>query len=155
MDRIFIDSSIFVSHCMVADETFIHLLEKDGEIYTSPGVLEESLYKSLLLRCEEVYKRPDKHLLKARFEKEGENFEPVLHYFNDFLKRLSDIGTLTVVPVNASIFFLSLECSRKFRLLPNDALIAATCKHHGIDRIATFDSDFERVDFLEIIKTRS
>ncbi|MGB2843081.1 MAG: PIN domain-containing protein [Halobacteriota archaeon] len=30
-------------------------------------------------------------------------------------------------------------------------LIAATCKHYGIDKIATFDPDFKRVDFLEII----
>ncbi|HDM36545.1 MAG TPA: PIN domain-containing protein, partial [Candidatus Syntrophoarchaeum butanivorans] len=35
--------------------------------------------------------------------------------------------------------------------LPNDALIAATCKYHGITRIATFDDDFRRVDFLEVI----
>jgi len=40
---------------------------------------------------------------------------------------------------------------KKYKLLPNDALIAATCKHRGINKIATFDSDFERVDFLEII----
>ncbi|MGB7533562.1 MAG: type II toxin-antitoxin system VapC family toxin [Halobacteriota archaeon] len=39
----------------------------------------------------------------------------------------------------------------KYGLLPNDALIAATCKHYGITKIATFDSDFERIDFLEVI----
>ena len=39
----------------------------------------------------------------------------------------------------------------KYGLLPNDALIAATCKHHGIKKIATFDADFERVDFLEVV----
>ena len=39
-----------------------------------------------------------------------------------------------------------------YRLLPNDALITATCKHHGIRKIATFDSDFKRADFLEIIE---
>ena len=44
-----------------------------------------------------------------------------------------------------------LEVMEKYRLLPNDALIAATCKHHGIRKIATFDPDFKRVDFLEII----
>ena len=38
----------------------------------------------------------------------------------------------------------------KYKLLPNDALIAATCKHHGIKKIATFDPDFKRVDFLEV-----
>ena len=39
----------------------------------------------------------------------------------------------------------------KYKLLPNDALIVATCKHYGINKIATFDPDFKRVDFLEII----
>jgi len=38
-----------------------------------------------------------------------------------------------------------------YHLLPNDALIAVTCRHHGIDTIATFDDDFRRVDFLNVI----
>ena len=38
-----------------------------------------------------------------------------------------------------------------YKLLPNDALIAATCKYYGIRKIATFDEDFKRVDFLEVI----
>jgi len=41
--------------------------------------------------------------------------------------------------------------SKLYGLLPNDALIAATCKHHEIRKIATFDPDFKRVDFLEVI----
>ncbi len=44
------------------------------------------------------------------------------------------------------------EIVKSLVLLPNDALIAATCKHYGIRKIATFDSDFKRVDFLEIVK---
>jgi predicted nucleic acid-binding protein len=36
--------------------------------------------------------------------------------------------------------------------IPNDALITATCKHHGIRKIATFDPDFKRVDFLEEVE---
>jgi predicted nucleic acid-binding protein len=38
----------------------------------------------------------------------------------------------------------------QFNLLPNDALIAATCKSYGINDIATFDNDFKRVDFLNV-----
>jgi hypothetical protein len=45
-----------------------------------------------------------------------------------------------------------LNVFRRHKLLPNDALIAATCKHHGIKKIATFDEDFRRVDFLEVIE---
>ncbi|MBU7010258.1 MAG: PIN domain-containing protein [Theionarchaea archaeon] len=40
--------------------------------------------------------------------------------------------------------------SYAFSLLPNDALIAATCKFYGIRRIATYDKDFEKVDFLKV-----
>nr|WP_290899961.1 PIN domain-containing protein [Ferroglobus sp.] len=29
-------------------------------------------------------------------------------------------------------------------------MIAATCKHYRIKKIATFDEDFGRVDFLEV-----
>jgi len=31
-------------------------------------------------------------------------------------------------------------------------LIAATCRHYGIRKIATFDEDFKRVDFLEVVE---
>lgn len=39
-----------------------------------------------------------------------------------------------------------------YRLLPNDALIATTCKYFNLNKIATFDSDFDRVDFLEKVE---
>ncbi|KUK05323.1 MAG: putative ribonuclease VapC, partial [Archaeoglobus fulgidus] len=47
---------------------------------------------------------------------------------------------------------LVLEIMERYRLLPNDALIAATCKHYGIKKIATFDEDFRRVDFLQVVE---
>ena len=44
------------------------------------------------------------------------------------------------------------EIMIKYRLLPQDALIAATCNYYGIKKIATFDDDFKRVDFLEVVE---
>jgi len=41
---------------------------------------------------------------------------------------------------------------RGYGFLPNDAIIVATCKYYGIGKIATFDDDFKRVDFLEIVR---
>ncbi|QDA31533.1 PIN domain-containing protein [Thermococcus indicus] len=38
---------------------------------------------------------------------------------------------------------------RKYRLMPSDAQIVLTCRNYGIEKIATFDSDFKRVDFLK------
>ena len=39
----------------------------------------------------------------------------------------------------------------RYNLTPNDAMIAATCEHHGIEKIATYDKDFTRLDFLKVI----
>ncbi len=58
---------------------------------------------------------------------------------------------MVVLELNEEIFDVSKEIIKEYLLLPNDALIAATCKHQGINKIATFDSDFKRVDFLEMI----
>lgn len=41
---------------------------------------------------------------------------------------------------------------RDYGLLPNDALIAVSCRFHGIREIASFDDDFRRVDFLKIVE---
>ncbi len=40
---------------------------------------------------------------------------------------------------------------QRYRLLPFDALIAATCQFNGIKSIATFDRDFRRLDILKTI----
>ena len=58
---------------------------------------------------------------------------------------------LIVLELNEAIFEASKEIIKRYYLLPNDALIAATYKSYGIKKIATFDSDFKRVDFLVIL----
>jgi len=68
----------------------------------------------------------------------------------DILEDLTST-TIKVLYVNEEILHLSKRFSFDYKLLPDDALIVATCKHHGIRKIATFDPDFKRVDFLEII----
>jgi predicted nucleic acid-binding protein len=44
-----------------------------------------------------------------------------------------------------------IEIMRKFNLLPNDAIIAATYKAWGITRIATFDADLKGIGFLNSV----
>lgn len=36
-------------------------------------------------------------------------------------------------------------------MLINDVMIVVICKFYGIEKIVIFDSDFEKVDFLEVI----
>jgi len=44
-----------------------------------------------------------------------------------------------------------VETIRIYRLAPNDAQIALTCKHRGIGKLATFDEDFKRIPWLKVI----
>lgn len=149
MDDVFLDSSIFVSHCMVGDRALIKLLK--FKLYTSPNVIEESFYKSLYLKTEDLYGKRSKYLLKDKYLKNRESYREIYRYFNEFVRKLVDSGHLKILPVNEEIFLSSLDISWRYGLLPNDALIAATCKYYGIKTIATFDDDFKRVDFLQVL----
>ena len=40
----------------------------------------------------------------------------------------------------------------QYKLLPNDAQIAITCKYNNIKKIATFDEDFKQIPWLEVIR---
>ena len=68
----------------------------------------------------------------------------------DFILELIDLDVIPVVPTTMSIFKHSYEISREYGLFPNDALLAATYESYEIGKIATYDKDFRKVDFLEI-----
>jgi predicted nucleic acid-binding protein len=42
----------------------------------------------------------------------------------------------------------------RYKLLPYDALIVSACISNGINKIATFDKDFRRVDLLELVELK-
>ncbi|MBE8540167.1 PIN domain-containing protein [Geoglobus acetivorans] len=46
--------------------------------------------------------------------------------------------------INREIRNLAYRFVKKYGLLPNDALILATCRFYGIKYLISFDSDFER-----------
>lgn len=48
----------------------------------------------------------------------------------------------TWLPDDAAMLPLAVSFMSNYNLLPNDALILAACKHHGIRAIASFDPDF-------------
>ena len=45
-----------------------------------------------------------------------------------------------------------LDAMAEYLLLPSDALIVASCRHHIIKCIATFDGDFKRLRGFEILE---
>ncbi|MCE4614412.1 MAG: PIN domain-containing protein [Desulfurococcales archaeon] len=44
-----------------------------------------------------------------------------------------------------------VEAIKHYKLAPNDAQITITCKHNNVKTLASFDEDFKRVPWLEVI----
>ena len=65
-----------------------------------------------------------------------------------FSKSAQDI--ILMLPINDNLDDWNNAMIR-YNLMPNDAMIASTCLKHEISKIATFDSDFLRVDWLSVI----
>ena len=137
--RVFFDSNVFLKF-LGGDENAKLLLQLalrgDVEGVISPIVLSEVTYGYLRLTTGLSPYNLKKKLLKVEVD-----LLPIRDLLSEF----------TLLNPEYSVEDL-LDVIYRYRLLPNDASIALTCKIEGIGKIATFDSDFERVDFVEIMR---
>ena len=90
------------------------------------------------------------------FAREDESVENILQklelirtegygFADEFIRNLNDIFSgLVIVPDSSNLIRIE-EIARTYALLPNDALIVATCREQGISKIATFDRDFSKI----------
>ena len=141
--KVFYDSNIFLKHLAGVSEAK-NLIDKveEGiwEGYVNNIILSEVFYGYLRL-----YYLVSKYKLRELI-----------------IKRVKEVKQLLkedVVPLFESFKILEvsidsnklLEYISKYKLLPNDAIIVATCKENNIYHIATFDEDFQRVPWLKIL----
>jgi predicted nucleic acid-binding protein len=66
------------------------------------------------------------------------------------IETIGQIENLKIVGLGENLMGLSLEFSRKYGLLSNDALHLATMKQDGIVTLASNDRDFERVEWVKL-----
>jgi len=138
---VFVDTNILVRH-LAGDQKAKKLIDQIeiGEIrgYINQIVVSEVVfvYMRLLTKLDaKTLKRNHEIICKI-------DLEPVYEILSIFVE-LQSSNLITVE---------SRKIMSRYGLLPNDALIAATCKHYGIRKIATFDEDFRRVDFLQVVE---
>ena len=136
--EVFCDSNVILYH--LADKSssatnLIKRIEKGATVgYINDIVISEVTYG--YIRAKTKLKPFE---LKRKIKSVKLSLTPLKDIFSIFKVLPCKIGTL------------ALEIIEQYKLLPNDALIAATCKYYSIKKIATFDDDFRRVDFLEVI----
>ena len=138
MNGVFIDSSVFLD--------FLEGKEKAKTILEEYSGLEGCINSIVFSEVLYVYIKAETEMKSYELKKHPELVKSVeLKEIEDLLGRYRTLDVGEAVQSKADVLI------KKYGLLPNDALIAATCKHYDIRKIATFDSDFDRVDFLEVI----
>ncbi len=141
MNGVFIDSNVILLH-FAGNEKAKEILKmcerKEIEGYVNSIVFSEVLYNFIKI----VTHLKPFQLKRAKKIVASVQFSDIRDIFDLF----------HILEINKEILEISLEIINTYGLLPNDALIAATCRYYGIGKIATFDEDFEKVDFLEVVK---
>ncbi len=141
MNGVFIDSNVFI---LILEKNFeaknllLKLIREGNVPFKNSIVFSEVLYTVIKATTG----------LKP-FELKRKGFKIDSEILSKVIELLDIARTLEV---NEKIEIMAREFIEEHSLLPNDALIAATCKYYGISKIATFDEDFERVEFLEVVK---
>ena len=147
-DQVYIDTSIILSILLetekyqAAEDVIVSFWDK---IFVTSGVaLNEAFYVATF----EYYRQrglvKGRHSLRETIRRQGyprEVVDLIVGLINNLhIKILEDYYDLKEY----------IQVMTTYRLLPNDAQIALTCRHYGIDIILTFDEDFKRVPWLKV-----
>lgn len=155
-ENIFIDTNIFlydnlnVQKYIESCKNFLSRIES-GEVrgFTSVLVLNEIWYKLLVANVIEKYEVERKDV-KGFIKKTPDVFklkEPkrAVNEIEKFVK---------ILPTPSKAIALAKEYSTEYLLLTSDAIILATMKLNNITNLASNDSDFERVDWINLYKLK-
>ncbi len=151
--EVFIDTNVFVSFLTQSEKSkdAKKLLEKviadENALVTSMNVIEETLY---ILTREILEEKGISGTYSARKYVSAEGYNKIEKELSKFISMINELD-ICVLDVKIEIQSLT-DMMYQFHLLPNDALIAATCQLHGVTDIATFDDDFRQVDSLTVVK---
>ena len=148
--EMFVDSSVFIG-LLLGDEKAKNLIRKalnEGyTLVTNPVVFSETVYKVMFTLTLRDGLRGVHDLRKHLGE-----YTHIYRKVEEAFEKLEDAGFLRIIEVTQKTIRIASQLGQEYELLPNDALIAASCKESGIESIATFDSDFKRVPFLRIFE---
>ena len=146
---IFVDSSVFLMFFIDGVDIFEKL---SGTLVTSTNVIEEVTYVLIKERAKDVTGISKHYDLLTYLREYPDTVKQVAdEVISDVSNLLSALKITVLAPASYSEMF---DVVRNYGLLPNDALIVATCRYYGIKKIATFDEDFKRVDFLEVVELK-
>jgi len=148
---VFVDANVPLASILeerragIAEEFLLRMESHEIATVTSTIVLSEMFHRLLLAEACKLLQVPS-HIALRHLKQQPNLFQQLRECWdliNEFLEL-----PLTVYPVDQDMFVEALALSRKYRLLINDATHIALMAKRGIELLATFDHDLERVDFI-------
>lgn len=155
-ESIFIDANIFI-YVSQNEPTYgracIDFLERveymEIKAVTTSVVLNEVSYKLLIAKAGELLDTD--RFWKIREELKDKKFTMTCYEIvEEFRDYVSTLFGLRVEDVRIDDFNMSVDLGSEFGLMTTDSYHVAVMKRLGIKHIASNDSDFERVDFIEV-----
>lgn len=127
--KVFIDSSVLIEYeKQTKTELLDALLESENFLFINPIVVSEYLYQMLgILGGRSPMAICESKKIAATFE---------THDLTSFLAEFK------LLPIPQEAIPESISMMSKHNLLPNDALILASCKLQEVAVLASYDSDF-------------
>lgn len=149
----YVDPNFFIN-LMVKDSVFFEECKKYSEklkesktvLVMSNLGLDELWYVLLKLLAMRDYEKNWQKILKTKPEIVKKYSEDIEKY----TLALLEIPNLLLAEVSVDQTLLSLTLMKKYGLFPRDAIHAAVAIVSGIDNIITTDSDFIRIEELEV-----
>ncbi len=142
--KIFMDTSIILAFLAGQDPQAYKIIEEVENHaitgYINAIVVDEVIYGYLRLatglsskRIRQLLAKKDERLIKLI----RNDVEPILKLFITLPTTIEPQEVIDVI--------------EEYGLMPADSIIALTCKHQGVNTIATLDKDFERIPWLRVI----
>ena len=149
-DKIFIDTNIFIyffrlhpRYSEISKQFFFNLINGKFKGFTSTFVIEEILYILLIRSINDDFNEHPTEIIR-------ENPHVIKKYTNKLHHAITIIfsmDNLTILDTFTESFF-SMINRMEYGLLTRDALYLVTMDQNNIQNIASFDSDFDQVDYI-------
>ncbi len=147
-----VDSNVWVE-VLSGNERAVELLDSvSGEykLCITPTIYSEVSFVILGHHFTSKTGKKGTYALKKELKRDPSLYE-IVDAFDSLLDELHTAGLLEFLEETEEVVRKSRDLRKKYGLLPNDALILATCKVYGISKLVTFDDDFLRTN-LEVLR---
>lgn len=151
--EVFIDSNIFIYHFTGVSEessSFLACCEEDElSGITSVNVLLEVLHRLMMVEAvkKNLIKPPS---LVQKLKDKPEKVCQMNDYFTNTIAVL-DMG-IKVYPITPELLKSSQMIRAQYGLLVNDSLIVALMQEEGIQKLASNDDAFSKIDWIKLYK---